>query len=87
VAGIAPRVIETFFSGMSVIFAAVAAILWGWSALVNLPVIGSAYAAIHNLDPFYAALKRVARLNAFAALSAFLSASAQATALYLSLPK
>jgi len=42
VAGIDPRVVETIFSGMS-IFAALAAIFWGWSALVNLPVIGSAY--------------------------------------------
>jgi hypothetical protein len=76
----------TFFSGASVVFAALAAFFWGWSSLINLPVIGSAYGAIANLDPFYAALKRVARLNALAAASAFLSALTQASALYISLP-
>ena len=51
----------TLFSGLSVLFVLMAAALSAWSSLVNLPVIGSAYGAIANLDPFYAALKRVAR--------------------------
>ncbi len=71
-------------SGLSVLFALAAAALWAWSSLVNLPVIGSSYGAIANLDPFYAALKKVARLNALAAMFAFLSAVLQAWALYLS---
>ena len=74
----------TIVSGLSVLFALAAAALWAWSSLVNLPVIGSAYGAIANLDPFYAALKKVARLNALAAVCAFLSAALQAWALYLS---
>jgi hypothetical protein len=57
--------------------------VWAWSSLVNLPVIGSAYGAIANLDPFYAALKKVARLNALAAARAFLSAFFQTFVLYL----
>jgi hypothetical protein len=60
-------------------------LFWAWSALVNLPVIGSSYGAIANLDPFNAALKRIARLNVTAAGCAFVSAFAQAIALYLSL--
>jgi hypothetical protein len=36
----------------SVVFAALAAGFWGWSSLVNLPVIGSALGTIANLDPF-----------------------------------
>jgi hypothetical protein len=73
----------TLISGLSVLFALLAAALWAWSSLVNLPVIGSAYGAIANLDPFYAALKKVARLNALAAACAFLSAFFQAFVLYL----
>jgi hypothetical protein len=69
-------------SGASVLFAAVAAALWAWASLVNLPVIGSAYGTIANLEPFYAAMKKVAKLNACAAACAFLSASSQAIALY-----
>jgi hypothetical protein len=75
-----------FFSSVSVVCAALAAIFWGWSSLVNLPIIASAYAVIDNLGPLYAALKKVARLNALAAASAFLSALTQAVALYISLP-
>jgi hypothetical protein len=69
-------------SGVSIVFALGAAGLWGWSAFVNLPVIGSAWGAIANLDTFYAALKRVARLNGAAAGCAFVSAIAQAIALH-----
>jgi hypothetical protein len=71
-----------FLSGLSVAFALLAAALWAWSSLVNLPVIGTAY-AIANLDPLYAAFKKVARLNALAAASAFVSAFLQAFVLYL----
>jgi hypothetical protein len=75
----------TALSIVSVLFAALAALFWAWSALVNLPVIGSSYGAIANLDPFYAALKKVARLNVTAAGCAFVSALTQAIALYSSL--
>jgi hypothetical protein len=70
-------------SSASVLFAALAAFFWARSALVTLPVIGSAYGAIANLDPFYAALKKVAGLNVKAAGCAFGSALTQAIALYL----
>lgn len=73
----------TLLSSLSVLSALLAAVLWAWSSLVNLPIIGSAYGAIANLDGFYAALKKVARLNAAAAGFAFLSALLQAVALYL----
>lgn len=65
-------------SWVSVIFAGLAAGLWAWSSLVNLPVIGSAFGAIANLEPFYGAMKKVARLNSGAAGCAFVSAVAQA---------
>jgi hypothetical protein len=48
--------IATLASLISVLFALIAAILWASSAFVNLPVIGSAYGAIANLEPFYPAL-------------------------------
>jgi hypothetical protein len=65
----------------SVALAGLAALLWLFSAAVNIPVIGSAYGAISNLEPFYAAMKNVARLNGAAAFCAFLSAAAQAISL------
>jgi hypothetical protein len=74
--------IATLASLVSVLFALIAALLWAASAFVNLPVIGSGYGAIANLEPFYAAMKKVARLNAGAAMCAFASAAAQAIALY-----
>jgi hypothetical protein len=67
---------------IGVIFALLAAVLWGWSALVNLPVIGSAYGTIANLEPFYAAMKKIARLNGSAAACAFISSVAQAIAMH-----
>jgi hypothetical protein len=70
------------FSIASTCFAAVAAVFWGWSALANLPVIGSAHGTVANLEPFSAAMKKVARLNASAAISAFLAAACQAIAFY-----
>jgi Protein of unknown function (DUF4238) len=47
--------ISTVATWASVGFAALAAILWGGSALVNLPVIAGTYDAIDNLGPFYRA--------------------------------
>jgi hypothetical protein len=67
------------FSWVGVIFALLAALLWGWSAFVNLPMIGSAYGTIANL---YAAMKKIARLNGGAATCAFISAVAQALAMH-----
>lgn len=72
---------STYASGVGVVFALLAAVLWGWSALVNLPVIGSSYGSIANLDPFYMALRKVARLNGLAAFCALISAVGQALAL------
>jgi hypothetical protein len=76
--------IATLASLVSVLFALIAALLWASSAFVNLPVIGSAWGAISNLEPFYAAMKKIARLNASAAICAFASAASQALALYMS---
>jgi hypothetical protein len=70
------------FSWVGVIFALLAALLWGWSAFVNLPMIGSAYGTIANLEPFYAAMKKIARLNGGAATCALISAVAQALAMH-----
>jgi hypothetical protein len=72
-------------SGASVLFAAIAAALWAWASLVNLPIIGSTWETIGKLEPFYDAMKKVAKLNASAAASAFLSALFQAIALYISI--
>jgi hypothetical protein len=74
----------TLVSQISVIFALIAAGLWAASATVNLPIIGSAYGEISNLGPFYAAMKKITRLNAGAASCAFVSAAAQTVALYIS---
>jgi hypothetical protein len=63
--------IATLASLVSVLFALIAAVLWASSAFVNLPVIGSAYGAIANLEPFYAAMKKVARLILLSQLAAF----------------
>jgi hypothetical protein len=74
----------TLASLISVVLALIAALLWAASAAVNLPILGSAWGAIHNLDAFYIAMKRVARLNSGAAFCAFASATAQAISLYIS---
>ena len=77
-----------------VVFALGAAGFWGWSALINVPVIYSGYGTlgtrlpngsnISGVEPFYAALKLISKLNALAAGCAFISALAQALTL---LPK
>ena len=69
---------------VSIIFALIAGLFWAASAFVNLPVIGSGFGTISNLEPFYRAMKRVSRLNAGAAICAFISATAQSVALYIS---
>jgi hypothetical protein len=73
------------FQICSALFAVFAAIVWAWSSLVNLPVIGPSYGTIQNLKPFYLAIKKIALLNASAAAFAFLSALSQAMAFYLML--
>jgi hypothetical protein len=65
-------------SWISVGFAGLAAALWAWSSLVNVPVIGSTYGGIENLEPFHKALKKIARLNFGAGGCAFISALLQA---------
>jgi hypothetical protein len=66
---------------VSVFFAGVAAVLWGASAAANMPIIGSGWGTLVGLDAFYTAMRRVARLDMFAAASAALSALFQAIAL------
>jgi hypothetical protein len=68
----------------SVLFAGLAAILWAWSSAVNIPVLGSGWDTLVNSDGFYAAMKKISRLNMSAAAAAFISAFCQAAALYLS---
>ncbi len=79
---------------VSVVFALVAAGFWGWSAFINVPVIYSGFdtlvtqlpngSNILGVEPFYAALKLISKLNALAAGCAFISALTQALTL---LPK
>jgi hypothetical protein len=76
--------VATIASQISIILSLVAAGLWGWSAVANLPVISGTYTDIDNLGAFYVAMKKVARLNAGAAICTFASAVAQAAALSLS---
>jgi hypothetical protein len=75
----------TTLSFASVAFAGLAAFLWAWSSMVNLPVLGSGWGTLVNSDEFYAAMRRIGRLNMSAAASAFVSAFCQAIAMYLSL--
>jgi hypothetical protein len=69
-------------SVVSIIFATLAAMFWAWSSWVNLPVIGSAWGTLANIEPFYAAMRKIARLNMAAAACACLSAVSQAIALH-----
>lgn len=76
---------------LSVLFALAAAILWGWSAFVYVPILKSGYGSLVSIlqdgsreigeAPFYAALKKISKLNAGAAACACLSAVAQAITL------
>jgi hypothetical protein len=79
------------WSILSVVFAFAAALLWGWSALINLPLLKSGHGTLVTVmkngstvigeAPFYAALAKISRLNAGAAGCAFLSALTQAITL------
>jgi hypothetical protein len=79
------------WSILSVVFALAAAILWGWSAFVYIPLLQSGWSSLVSITqdgspeigeaPFYAALKKISRLNAGAAACACLSAAAQAVTL------
>jgi hypothetical protein len=73
-----------------VLFALAAAILWLLSALVHVPILQSGWgtlvtqmkdgSTVKGEAPFYAALNKVARLNATAAACAFFSTLLQAFA-------
>jgi hypothetical protein len=77
---------------LSVVFALGAAFFWGWSATVNVPLLKSGFGTLVSVmkdgstvdseAPFYAALATISRLNAVAALCAFLSALTQAVTLF-----
>jgi hypothetical protein len=79
------------WSILSVLFAFAAALLWGWSALINVPLLKSGFGTLVTVmkdgstvvgeAPFYAALAKISRLNAGAAGCAFCSALAQAVTL------
>jgi len=79
---------------VSVLFAFAAAVLWGWSAFINVPVLKSGWGtlgcvmpdgtSVAGEGPFYAALKRISRLNAFAAACAAISALVQALTIFQS---
>jgi hypothetical protein len=76
----------------SVLFALGAALFWAWSAFVNVPIIYSGFgtlgtqmpdgSTVIGAGPFYAALTKISRLNAAAALCACLSAITQAITLF-----
>jgi hypothetical protein len=68
---------------ISTLFAFGAAVFWACSAFVDYPVIDNSYVQMVNVEPFYAALRRVARLNALAAGCAFLSAGLQAISFFV----
>jgi hypothetical protein len=80
------------WSILSIVFALAAAVLWGWSAFVNVPLLrsgfGGMFTVLHDGSiisseaPFYAALTTIARLNAGAAVCAALSALAQVGTLF-----
>jgi hypothetical protein len=77
---------------LSVVFALGAAFFWGWSAIINVPLLKSGYGTLVSVmkdgstvigeAPFYAALATISRLNAVAAICAFLSALTQAVTLF-----
>jgi hypothetical protein len=79
------------WSILSVVFAFAAALLWGWSALINVPLLKSGFGSLVTVmkdgstvvgeAPFYAALAKISRLNAGAAGCACLSALTQAVTL------
>ena len=81
------------WSILSISFALGAAFFWGWSAIVNVPLLESGYGTLVTVmkdgsivigeAPFYRALGLISRLNAIAAGCAFLSALTQAVALFL----
>ena len=76
---------------ISVVFAFGAAIFWGWSAFINVPIIYSGFGTLGTQmpdgstvvgpGPFYAALMKISHLNAWAAGCAFVSALTQAITL------
>ncbi len=76
---------------VSVVFALGAAGFWGWSAFINVPGIYSGFGTlgtrmpdgsnIAGVEPFYAALGLISKLNALAAACAFVSALTQALTL------
>ncbi len=84
---------ELWIRVVSILFAFLAAGLWGFSAFVPVPILRSGYGTlvavmkdgtqVPNELPFYAALKKISCLNAAAAACAGFSASAQAVALLL----
>ena len=74
---------QLILSSASVVFAALAAVLWAWSSFVNLQVLGSGWDTLVNSSEFYAAMKKIGRLNMSAAACAFVSALTQALALFL----
>ncbi|WP_159007484.1 hypothetical protein [Bradyrhizobium sp. S69] len=74
-----------YLSGASVLFAFAAAVLWGLSALVGIPIIESGFVGVSSVEPLRRALIKIGKLNAAAAGSAFFSALLQAAALYMSI--
>jgi hypothetical protein len=77
---------------LSVVFAFAAALLWGWSATINLPILRSGFGSLISVmkdgstvvgeAPFYAAMAKISSLNAWAAGCAAASALTQAITLF-----
>jgi hypothetical protein len=70
------------FSGLSVLSALIAAGFWAWSASISYPEFRNSYTQMVGVDLFLKALRKVARLNALAAGTAFFSAVFMAVTLY-----
>jgi len=78
---------------LSALFAFAAAVFWGWSTMIKVPVLESGYGSlvtvmkdgstVGGVKPFYEALAQISRLNAWAAGCAGLSAVSQAVTLLL----
>ena len=85
--------VRSIFGFLSALFAFAAAVFWGWSTVIKVPVLESGYGSLLTIikdgstvigvKPFYEALAQISRLNAWAAGCAGLSALIQAVTLLL----
>jgi hypothetical protein len=80
--------VRSILGFLSALFAFAAAVFWGWSPVINVPVLESGFGSLLTImkdgstvigvKPFYQALAHISRLNAWAAGCAGVSALTQA---------